>query len=142
MARADGYSYWLLRAAAIAAVIFGIATIRAGGSVLFGDGAASAGKVVDFVLWFNFLAGFAYVAAGMALWMRRRWGSQLAMLIAASTMLVFAAFGVHVALGGAFEARTAWAMLLRSLVWVLIAALALKVTRRRRATVASAEHRP
>ena len=128
---------WLLRVAAVVAVVFGVATIRAGGAVLFGDGAAAAGTVVGFVLWFNFLAGFGYVAAGIALWMRRRWGSLLATLIAAGTLLVFAAFGVHIALGGAFEARTAWAMLLRSVVWVLIAVLALRVMRRRDVAPAS-----
>lgn len=142
MVRSDRYWNWLERAAAVAAVIFGVATIRAGGSVLFGDGAASAGKVVGFVLWFNFLAGFAYVAAGIALWMGRRWGSLLATLIAAGTLLVFVAFGLHVALGGVFETRTAWAMLLRSVVWVLIAALALRVTRRRCSTAASANAGP
>jgi hypothetical protein len=117
-------SIWLMRAAAIVAIVFGAATIRAGGSVLFGDGAQTAGKVVGFVLWFNFLAGFAYVAAGVGLWTRRRWSAQLALAIAAATVLVFGAFGIHVAAGGAFEARTAWAMALRSAVWILIAGLA------------------
>ena len=106
------------------------ATIRAGGSVLFGDGAQAAGNVVGFVLWFNFLAGFAYVAAGAGLWLRRRWSAQLALAIAAATVLVFAAFGVHVAAGGAFEVRTVWAMTLRSVVWILIALLALRAIER------------
>ena len=122
---------WPLRAAAIVAVAFGLATIKAGGSVLFGDGAQAAGSVVGFVLWFNFLAGFAYVATGIGLWMLRRWAALLAAAIAAGTLLVFVAFGVHVVLGGAFEARTVWAMTLRSVVWVLIALLALNATKRR-----------
>ncbi len=137
MRTSNDYSFWFMRAAAIVAVVFGLATMRAGGSVLFGEGAQAAGRVVGFVLWFNFLASFAYVAAGMALWLRRRWGALLAMLIAAGTLLVFAAFGVHVAAGGAFEVRTAWAMTLRSAVWVLIAVLALKATGRRDAAPAS-----
>jgi hypothetical protein len=37
---------------------------------------------------------------------------------------VFAAFGLHVVAGGAFEARTVGAMALRSLVWVAIAVAA------------------
>ena len=45
----------------------------------------------------------------------------LAALIAAATVLVFAAFGGHVFLGGAWETRTAYAMSLRSLVWLAIA---------------------
>lgn len=121
---------WFMRAAAIVAVVFGAATIRAGGSVLFGDGAQAAGNVVGFVLWFNFLAGFAYVVAGAGLWMRRDWTVQFAFAIAAATVLVFGAFGIHVVLGGAFEARTVWAMTLRSVVWILIALLAIKATTR------------
>lgn len=125
MATSGIYSNWLMRTAAIVAIVFGAATIRAGGGVVFGDGAQAAGDAIGFVLWFNFLAGFAYVVAGIGLWLRRRWSAQLALAIAAATVLVFAAFGIHVAAGGAFEARTAWAMTLRSAVWILIAALAL-----------------
>ena len=117
---------WSMRAAAIVAAVFGIATMRVGGSVLFGDGAQAASNVVGFVLWFNFLAGFAYVAAGAGLWMRRRWGALIAAAIAVSTQLVFAAFGIHVALGGAYDTRTVWAMTLRSVVWILIALFALR----------------
>jgi hypothetical protein len=124
------YLTWFTRALAIVAAVFGVATIRAGGSVLFGDGAQAAGHVVGFVLWFNFLAGFAYVVAAAGLWMRRHWSAQLALAIAAATVLVFGAFGIHVAAGGAFEARTAWAMTLRSVVWILIALLAFSAIRR------------
>jgi len=122
----NDYYFWFLRAAALVAAVFGAATIRAGGSVLFGDGAQAAGNVVGFVLWFNFLAGFAYVAAGAGLWLRRRWAARLALAIAAATVLVFGAFGIHIAEGGAFEERTAWAMTLRSTIWFLIAVLALR----------------
>jgi hypothetical protein len=130
MRTSRNYRFWFIRAAAVVAVVFGIATIRAGGSVLFGDGAQAAGNVVGFVLWFNFLAGFAYVAAGTGLWLRRYWSAQLALTIAAATVLVFAALGVHVAAGGAFEMRTVWAMTLRSIVWILIAILAFKAIKR------------
>ena len=129
MRTSEKYTIWLMRAAAIVAVVFGAATIRAGGGVLFGDGAQAAGNVIGFVLWFNFLAGFAYVVAGAGLWLRRRWSALLALAIAAATVLVFGAFGIHVAAGGAFEARTAWAMTLRSAVWVLIAVWALREVR-------------
>jgi hypothetical protein len=130
MRTSRNYRTWFVRAAAIVAAVFGAATIRAGGSVLFGDGAQAAGNVVGFVLWFNFLAGFAYVVAGAGLWMRRHWSGQLALAIAAATVLMFGAFGIHVAAGGAFEARTAWAMTLRSALWILIALLAFRAIER------------
>ena len=108
------------------AIAFGLLTLKEGGAVLFFDGVerAAAGSYVPFVLWFNFLAGFAYVAAGVGLWLRRRWAVRLATAIAVATALVFLAVGVHVALGGAWERRTVVAMTLRTLVWAGIAAIA------------------
>lgn len=67
---------FLIRAMSLIAVGFGLLTIKEGGAILFGGEAAqaSAGNFVPFVLWFNFLAGFAYVIAGAGLWLRHRWG--------------------------------------------------------------------
>lgn len=112
-----------IRLLSLFAIGFGLLTLREGGAVLFVDGAArqAAGHYVPFVLWFNFLAGFAYVVAGAGLWRRRRWATRLALAIALATALVFLAFGLHVALGGAWEHRTPIAMTLRTLVWTGIA---------------------
>ncbi len=79
---------------------------------------------MGFVLWFNFLAGFAYIVAGVGLFLWRRWAPRLAMIIAGATLLVFVAFGIHILLGGAFEQRTVGAMILRSGVWLTIAVIA------------------
>ena len=105
---------------------FGLLTVKEGGLVLFGDEAArtAAGNYVPFVLWFNFLAGFAYVIASAGLWMKQPWAVWLAIVIAAATALAFAAFGVHIFTGGAYEIRTVMAMILRTLVWVVIATIA------------------
>ncbi|OGP82763.1 MAG: hypothetical protein A2V87_03840 [Deltaproteobacteria bacterium RBG_16_58_17] len=104
------------------AILFGLLTIKEGGAVLFIDGAArkAAGNYVPFVLWFNFSAGFFYIAAGIGLWRMRLWSARLAALIAALTLLVFTVFGVHAFRGGAYELRTVMAMTLRSLVWLAI----------------------
>jgi peptidoglycan/LPS O-acetylase OafA/YrhL len=124
----------VLRAMAAVAVAFGLLTIASGGSTLFGGDAArqSAGAYVPFVLWFNFLAGFAYVLAGAGLWLERRWAVPLAFTIAGATLLVFAAFGMHVASGGAYEMRTVAAMTLRSVLWVAIAWVGSRRVRSRR----------
>lgn len=118
-------SLWI-RGAAVLAAVFGLMTIKEGGTVLFGDAAAraAAGAYVPFVLWFNFLAGFAYAIAAIGLWRRQRWGAWMAAGIAMATALTFAVFGVHVLAGGAYEQRTALAMALRTTVWTVIAALA------------------
>jgi len=114
-----------VRAAGIIGALFGLLTIREGGAVLFVDGTAraAAGDFVPFVLGFNFLAGFAYLVAGVGLMLRRIWAARLAIAIAFATLGVFAALGVHVVAGGAFEERTVVAMTLRSTVWAAIAAL-------------------
>ena len=116
----------LLRTVAAVAGLFGILTIYSGGAVLFGAPGAvqAAGNAVPFVLWFNFLAGFAYIAAAIGLWRCSRWGAWTAIAIASATALVFAAFGVHAAFGGPFEMRTVWAMTLRTALWTGIAVFA------------------
>lgn len=121
-------SVWT-RIAAIVAILFGAATIREGGAVLLGDADAvqAAGRYVPFVLWFNSLAGFGYIAAGVGLWLRQRWGAWLCFAIAAATVAVFVAFGVYVARGGAYELRTVIAMILRSAIWLAIALLAYRL---------------
>jgi hypothetical protein len=108
-------------------------TVLSGGRTLFGGEAArlAAGAIVPFVLWFNFVAGFAYVVWGLGLWKRRRWSVPLAVFIAVATGLVFAAFGVHASSGGAYEARTVSAMVLRLLLWTGIAAIAHRALRQR-----------
>ncbi len=109
-----------------AAILFGLMTIKEGGSVLFWSERArlAAGDYAPFVLWFNFLAGFLYVVAGYGLFRRRRWAVWLSLAIALSTALVFAAFGVHIAIGGEFERRTIVAMSLRTALWVAFSGLA------------------
>lgn len=110
------------------AVIFGFITIKSGGSTLFIDGVAreNAGNYVPFVLWFNFIAGFAYVFAGLGLFMQQQWAGWLSVTIAISTILVFILFGLHVFNDGAYENRTVAAMSVRGSVWALIAIFAYK----------------
>ncbi len=112
---------WII---ATVAVLFGLITIKSGGSVLFIDGQArqAAGDYVPFVLWFNFLAGFIYIIAGTGLWMQKQWAVWLSIFIALATLFVFTVFVIVVLNGQAYEARTIAAMSLRAVVWALIAA--------------------
>jgi len=114
---------WII---AVIAVVFGLLTIKSGGSVLFVDGIAreAAGHYVPFVLWFNFLAGFAYLLAGAGLFMKKRWAAGLSIVIAATTLVVFALFGLHILDEGMYEVRTVIAMSMRTVVWALIATFA------------------
>lgn len=119
-------------AISLLALGFGLLTIKEGGMVVFGNEAAraAAGNYVPFVVWFNFIAGFAYVAAGIGLWLQHRWAALLAAAIVAATVIAFAALGLHINSGGAYEQRTVIAMSLRTLVWVVITSVAARALRR------------
>ena len=112
------------RMARVVAMAFGLLTLATGGATLLGT--IDMGRVVPFVLWFNFLAGFAYVAGGLLLWRGHRLALPVALAILIATAAVFAAFGLRIASGGAYEMRTVAAMSLRSAVWITIAWVAWK----------------
>ena len=116
----------LFRTIGAIAILFGLVTIKAGGTVLFGDDAAreAAGKFIPFILAFNFAAGFAYVVAGTGLFVMKRWAAVLAGVIAGANLFVFVALAIHVFMGGEHETRTVMAMIFRTVVWGVIFAVA------------------
>lgn len=115
----------VLTAIAVIALLFGVMTLLSGGKVLFGGEAArqQAGNYVPFVVWFNFLAGFAYVAAAVGLILMRPWAARLALAIAGATALAFMAFGLYAFGGAPIEQRTVGAMALRTGLWTGIGLL-------------------
>ena len=117
---------------AIGAIVFGVVTVLTGGRALFGslESRADFGNAVPFVLRFNFLAGFVYIAAGAGLLLRRRWAVYTSLFVAVSTILVFAAFGVHVIGGGTFERRTIGAMTIRSLFWIVVTIVSIRAMKK------------
>jgi hypothetical protein len=68
----------------VVAILFGAMTLYSGGSTLFIDGKAraAAGNFVGFVLWFNFLIGFAYIRAGVWIYRWQKCGFKLSIAIA------------------------------------------------------------
>lgn len=116
-----------LTVVAIVAILFGIATVKEGGTVLFTEaGKQSAGNYVPFVLWFNFIAGFAYIMAGIAMFRLKSCSRRLAAVIAISTTIVFILLGIHIFNDGLYELRTVMAMTIRSTLWISIAIVALR----------------
>ncbi|WP_269586035.1 hypothetical protein [Roseibium sp. Sym1] len=104
------------------AIVFGLLTVVSGGLVLFGGEQALqlAGNVVSFVLWFNFLAGFGYVLAGLGLLRRKRWAYRVFLALVTGTVVVLSAFSLHVLQGGAYEIRTVVALGFRTAVLLLL----------------------
>ena len=115
--------------AGVAAIAFGLLTLISGGSALFG--AVDMGAVVPFVLWFNFLAGFAYVIGGLLLMIGHRLALPVALTILIATATVFAVFGWRVFAGDAFEMRTVGAMTLRTFFWAAMVWVAMKARGRK-----------
>lgn len=113
-----------MRALALIVFAFGAASLFSGGNVLFGSGAASAGDYVPFIVWFNFVGGFAYLAVAPGLWWQARWAAFAAAALALLTAFAFAVLGAYIAAGSAYEARTVAAMALRLALWCVIAVLA------------------
>ena len=115
--------------AGAAAIAFGLLTLISGGSALFG--AVDMGAVVPFVLWFNFLAGFAYVIGGLLLMIGHRLALPVALTILIANATVFAVFGWRVFAGDACEMRTVGAMTFRTLFWAAMVWVAMKARGRK-----------
>ncbi len=122
---------------AAVALVFGAATIKAGTSVLFFSEQArsAAGNYVPFVLWANSIGGFLYVTAGLLIFLNSTQALRLSVLIAAMTVAVLIALVIHIAVGGAYETRTLAAMVFRSVIWVIIALVLLRIKKGSRRSV-------
>ena len=115
-----------LRTATVIALLAGVMSVIGGGAVLSGGDELqlSAGPYPTFVEWFNFIGGFIYLIAGAGVWTRQRWAALLSCLIAATTLLVSLAVGLHVAAGASQDMHLLVNVGLRSAWWLLIAGMA------------------
>lgn len=102
-----------------AAFLFGTATVISGGNALLVMHRIfePPGRIVPFVLYFNFAAGFAYIVTGIELILRRRWALAFAGVVAVATTIVSVGLGVWIFVGNAHEMRTVIAMSLRAEFW-------------------------
>ena len=116
------------RAVALAAALFGLATLAAGARVLTG---ADPGYVVFRpLLLFNTAMGLAYVGAGVLAWRDLACGRSAAAVIFSLNLVVLGAIGYLYSTGGAVAVDSLRAMTLRTGVWlVLFLALAWLRTR-------------
>lgn len=125
-----GYGRVIQRVLAVTGVLFGIATIFAGGSVLAGSDPGYA--VYRPLLVYNTAMGLAYVAAGHIAWRDLDRGKYAAAAIFLANSIVLAAIGYRYATGDGVAVESLRAMVLRTVVWlVLFVGLAWLVHRRR-----------
>lgn len=118
-----------LKTLGLIAVIFGVMTVFAGGTALFGGAGVqqAVGDAVPLVLRFNFAAGFAYILAGFGLLLARPWSVWVSAAIAVGSLAVLGYLALYVMQGGAFEPRTVLAMAFRTLVWGVIFVISRRV---------------
>ena len=117
------------RTAAVVAVLFGLATLFAGGRVLMGY--SDPGYVVYRpLLIYNTVMGFAYIAAGVAIWVSRQRGKYAASAIFIFNLAVLLGVVFLYANGGSVAIDSVRAMAFRTSVWLaLLVVLAWKVQR-------------
>lgn len=103
---------------ALAAVLFGLATIIAGTRVLVG---ADPGYIVFRpLLIYNAAMGIAYVAAGIIMWRSLDHGKYAAATIFVLNFLVLGTIGYLYAVGSAVAIQSICAMTFRTLVWLIL----------------------
>ncbi|MEK7434918.1 MAG: hypothetical protein AABZ74_17420 [Cyanobacteriota bacterium] len=123
------YKLSTLNFIAIIVILFGLATLKEGGSIIFNIGSSKvyAGNYVPFVLWFNFFSGFVYITAGFGLWFKKNWASKLSLYLFGSILFIYALFITHILFGGLYETRTIFAMALRAIIWAITAFVSFKM---------------
>ena len=120
-----------LRIFSLIAMVFGLLTLKEGGTVIFDIGSArqTAGNFVPYVVWFNFLSGFFYIAAGTGLWIQKRWAVSLSIALLISIVITYVFLWIHALSGGPYEMRTVYAMALRTFLWTVISIASYKQIR-------------
>lgn len=108
---------FLQRFTSLVAAVFGLATIVAGGRVLMGSDPGYI--VLQPLLAYNTVMGFAYVGAGVVIWRNVAQGRWLAGAIAFLNVAVLIVVVVTYRTGGSIAMQSVWAMTLRTVVWLM-----------------------
>ncbi len=103
-------------------LVFGVMTIMSGGRALFTEvGVSTRGNIVPLVLWFNFIAGFFYIIAGISTFKLKACVKKLSVLLAILNILVWLYLVNHIYQGGLYENKTLVAMTFRTVFWISFA---------------------
>lgn len=104
-------------------LVFGFLTIVSGGRSIFSDaGIAARGNIVPLVLWFNFIAGFFYILAGVSTFKMKSCVKKLSAVLAVLNSVVLLYLVNHIYQGGLYENKTFVAMSFRTVFWIVFAA--------------------
>jgi FtsH-binding integral membrane protein len=107
------------RIAAVLAVALGLMAIVSGGSVLLGIETKTY-HVIPWLVLYNVLMGFVSVAAGIGLWMEKKWAAMVAAIILVCHGAVLISLGSMYLLGKAVAVFSIKAMVFRTVMWTVI----------------------
>lgn len=105
---------------------FGGLTIFMAGSVIFDlfGIRAKEGNFVPFIVWTNFIAGWAYLAAAYGFVKEKKWTFGLLISFLVVLIAAFVGLKMHIEAGGIYEERTVKAMMFRMGVTTVMAIIA------------------
>lgn len=108
----------IIKTAAIFSLIFGLATIFAGGSVIFDlfGMREKEGNYVLFVVWANFICGFLYIISSIGFFKRRKWTFGMLSLAFLILIATFLSLAIWILEGNIYETKTIMAMTFRTLI--------------------------
>jgi len=113
---------------ALIALLFGLVTVIAGSNVLLGS---DPGYIVFLpLLIYNTMMGFVYVGASILIWRRFRQGMYLALSIFMLNLVVLAGIYFLYTQGDSVAIDSLRAMTLRTVVWLVLSAGLVWLTRR------------
>lgn len=94
---------------------FGLLTLFMSGSVIFDlfDIRARQGDYVLFIVWVNFVSGFLFLIAAVAFFKKKAWSYLPLMASLGILAVAFIVLLIYIERGGAYEAKTIAAMILR-----------------------------
>lgn len=119
----------IIKIAAFFSLVFGLATIFAGGSVildLFGMRERE-GNYVLFVVWANFICGFLYVLSSYGFFIYKKWTSRILRVAFLVLIATFIALAVWIVKGNIYETKTVAAMSFRSVITLALWWIARKI---------------
>lgn len=107
----------------VGAILFGLLTLKEGAQAIFVHQLRNSPEMtyVPFVVWFNFLSGFALIVTGVSFLLNQSFTRKIAVSTAAASWVCFFTLIAFIAMGGAHSERTPIAMTLRTLIWTGLA---------------------
>jgi len=111
---------------ALVLAAFGGLTVFMAGSVIFDlfGIRAKEGNYVPFIVWTNFLAGWAYLMAAYGFIKEKKWTFGLLISFLVILIAAFVGLKMHIEAGGIYEERTVKAMMFRMAVTAVMSMIA------------------